>query len=112
MCGCIVHMQQEPKFREWKAMVEKSSGRSLKAIRTDNGGEFTSGEFEAYLKEEGMRHELTIPKTPEQNGVAEWMNRTLVEAARSMLVNAYHSHSGPKPYRQLRICATEVLLRL
>ena len=55
------------KFLEWKAMVE----RKLKAIRTDNGGEFTSKEFEAHLTREGVRHELTVPKTPEQNGVAE-----------------------------------------
>lgn len=64
-------------------MVEKSTGKVLKAIRTDNGGEFTSKEFEAYLTAEGVRHELTIPKTPEQNGVAERMNKTLVETARS-----------------------------
>ena len=67
-------------FLEWKAMVEKSTGRKLKTLRTDNGGEYTSTEFEAYLKTEGVRHELTVPKTPEQNGVAERMNRTLVEA--------------------------------
>lgn len=76
------------KFREWKSMVEKATGKKLKAIRTDNGGEFTSRQFENYLNEEGIRHELTIPKTPEQNGVAERMNRTLVEATRSMLVNS------------------------
>ena len=80
-------------FREWKAMVELSSGGKLKAIRTDNGGEFTSGEFEAYLKAEGVRHELTIPKNPEQNGVAERMNRTLVETARSMLIGSRLPHS-------------------
>ena len=80
------------KFLVWKAMVEKSTGRKLKAIRTDNGGEFTSKEFEAHLAREGVRHELTIPKNPEQNGVAEHMNRTLVETARSMLVNANLPH--------------------
>ena len=72
-------------FLEWKALVEKSTGRKLKALRTDNGGEYTSAEFEAYLRKEGVRHELTVPKTPEQNGVAERMNRTLVETTRSML---------------------------
>ena len=41
--------------------------------RTDNGGEFTSTEFKRYLKGEGIRHELTIPKTPQQNGVAKRM---------------------------------------
>ena len=65
--------------------MEKSTGRKLKALRTDNGGEYTSAEFEAYLRKEGVRHELTVPKTPEQNGVAERMNRTLVETTRSML---------------------------
>ena len=67
-------------FLEWKAMLERCSGHKLKVLRTDNGGEYTSTEFKEYLKEEGIRHELTIPKTPEQNGVAERMNRTFVEA--------------------------------
>ena len=80
------------KFLEWKAMVEKSAGRKLKVFRTDNGGEYTSKEFEGYLMTEGVRHELTIPKTPEQNGVAERMNRTLVEATRAMLVGANLPH--------------------
>lgn len=81
------------KFLEWKTLVEKSSGRKLKAIRTDNGGEFTSAKFETYLKTEGVQHELTVPKNPEQNGVAERMNRTLVENTRSMLSNANLPHS-------------------
>ena len=77
------------KFVEWKTLVEIESSETLKILRTDNGGEFTSSEFEAYLKTEGVRHELTIPKTPEQNGNAECMNRFLVEAAHSML-SGYH----------------------
>ena len=81
------------KFREWKSMVEKSSGNKLKVIRPDNGWEFTSNEFEAFLTKEGAPNELTIPKIPEQNGVAERMNRTLVETTRSMLVNSNLPHS-------------------
>ena len=73
-------------------MVEKATGKRLKAIRTDNGGEFTSSEFEAHLRTEGVCHELTIPKNPEQNGVAERMNRTLVETVRSMLSHANLPH--------------------
>ena len=80
------------KFLEWKAVVEKSTGRQLKALRSDNGGEYLSSEFKNYLSKEGIRHELTIPKTPEQNGVAERMNRTLVECVRSMLVDAKLPH--------------------
>ena len=76
------------RFLEWKALVENSTGRKLKALRTDNGGEYASKEFETYLKQNGIRHERTVPKTPEQNGVAERMNRTIVETARCMLAEA------------------------
>ena len=62
--------------------------RVQKTFRTDNGGEYTSSQFENYLKAEGIRHELTVPKTPQQNGVAERLNRTLVEMARSMLLDS------------------------
>lgn len=67
-------------FLEYKAQGERSTGRKLKPLHTDNGGEYVSADFEKCLKEEGVRHELTVPKTPEQNGVAERMNRTLVHA--------------------------------
>ena len=51
------------KFLEWRAEVENVSGKRLKVLRTDNGGEYTSREFEAYLKKAGIRHEKTIPET-------------------------------------------------
>ena len=73
------------KFTEWKSMVEKSSGTKVKVLRTDNGGEYTSKEFEQYLKKQGPQHGLTVPKTPQQSGVAERMNKTLVETIRSMI---------------------------
>ena len=69
-------------------MVERESEFQLQTLRTDNGGEYLSTEFKEYLRAEGIRHELTIPKTPEQNGKAERMNRTLVESIRSMLIDA------------------------
>ena len=75
-------------FLTWKALAEKQSKRKLKTLRTDNGGEYTSTQFEKYLKEEGIRHERTVPKTLQQNGAAERLNRTLVESARSMLLDA------------------------
>ena len=61
-------------FLEWKTQAEKLSGHVLKVLRTDNGGEYTSKEFESYLKSEGVRHELAVRKTPEQNGIAERQN--------------------------------------
>ena len=72
-------------FKNWKALVENQYERKIKVLRTDNGGEYTSTEFEDFLLKEGIRHETTVPKTPEQNGVSERMNRTLIEAVRSML---------------------------
>ena len=47
-----------------------------------------SYEFSAYLKSKGIRHQLTVPHSPQQNGVPERMNRTLMESARSMLAHA------------------------
>uniref|UniRef100_A0A1X7VW74 Integrase catalytic domain-containing protein n=1 Tax=Amphimedon queenslandica TaxID=400682 RepID=A0A1X7VW74_AMPQE len=52
-----------------------------------SGGEFTSNEFEKYLRK-GVKHELTILKCPRQNGVAERLNQTLVKMVRSMLSGA------------------------
>ena len=80
------------KFQKWKALVENASGRKLKVLYTDVGGECTSAEFEEFLESAGVRHERTVPKTPEQNGVAERMNLTLVESVRSMLAGASLPH--------------------
>ena len=73
------------KFKEFKAMVERQYERKIKTLRTDNGGEYTSHIFERFLTNEGIRHERSIAKTPEQNGLAERMNRTLVETVRCMI---------------------------
>ena len=87
---CALKQKSEvfSQFCEWKALAEKSSGHKLKTLRTDNGGEFMSSEFQNFIKIEGARHELTVPKTPQQNKVAERLNRTLVESARTMLIQA------------------------
>ena len=54
-------------------------------MRIDNGGEFFSKEFEEFCKKCGIAQHKTTPYTPQQNGVAERMNKTLMERARSML---------------------------
>lgn len=72
-------------FKKWQAAVENETGRRVKVFRTDGGGEFTSTEFSKHLTDKGIKHEITIPRTPEQNGVAERMNRTLLESVRSLL---------------------------
>ena len=76
------------KFKEFEAVTTNDSGCKIGRLRTDNGGEYISHELEEYLKSKGISHELTVPYTPEQNGVAERLNRTLMEAARSMISHA------------------------
>ena len=76
-------------FSDWLAMVENQTGRKLKCLRTDNGGEFKSDEFVKFCRERGIRREYTAPYSPEQNGIAERMNRTIQECVVSML-----QHSG------------------
>src|ERR1700728_4602390 len=73
------------KFCEFKALVEKESGKKVKALRSDNGGEFISGKFKDFCSAEGIQRELIAPHNPQQNGVAEWKNKTIVGAAREML---------------------------
>ena len=57
----------------------------IKILRSDNGGEYNSKEFNQYCKQHGIKRQFSAPYTPQQNGVAERMNRTLREKARSMI---------------------------
>jgi transposase InsO family protein len=66
-------------------MVETQTGRRVKTLRSDNGGEYTSDPFFEVCQNEGIKRHFTVLKTPQQNGVAEHMNRTLVERVRCML---------------------------
>ena len=75
------------KFKEFHALVERQSRKKLKRICTDNGGEYC-GPFDVYCKQYGIAHEKTPPKTPQLNGLAEMMNRTLIERVRCMLSEA------------------------
>lgn len=75
-------------FKVWKTMVEKQTERKLKVLRTDNGMEFCSGDFNSFCRKEGIVRHHTIPYTPQQNGVAERMNRTIISKARCMLSNS------------------------
>ena len=59
----------------------------MKCIRTNNGGEYC-GSFDEYCKHQGVRHQKTPPKTPQPNGLAERMNRTLMERVRYLLSEA------------------------
>jgi hypothetical protein len=75
-------------FKKWKAMVENETGLKIKKLRSDNGGEYEDTGFKRFCFENGIRLERTVPGTPQQNGVAERMNRTLTERARSMRIQS------------------------
>jgi transposase InsO family protein len=60
-------------------------GLRIKQIRNDNGTEFKNSQIEGFLEEEGIKHEFSSPYTPQQNGVVERKNRTLLYMARTML---------------------------
>ena len=76
-------------FLSWKQMVETQTGRKIKKLRSDNGGEYRYDPFLKVCREEGIVRHFTVRGTPQQNGVAECMNRTLVTKVRCML-----SHAG------------------
>ena len=91
-CCSVYFLKQKSevfeKFKEFEAIVTNECGWKIGALRTDNGGEYVLTEFEAYLKLKGIRHEFSVPHVPEQNGVSERMNRTLMECARAMIAHA------------------------
>ena len=67
------------KFKEFHTYAANITGKRVKILRSDNGGEYTSKEFESYLKKNGIVHQLSVPYNPAQNGVTERMNRTIKE---------------------------------
>jgi transposase InsO family protein len=71
------------RFQEFKAQVENLTGKKIKVLRSDNGGEYTSRDFSDFCKEAGIKRELIVPYNPQQNGVAERKNRSIVEAVQS-----------------------------
>ncbi|KAL0367214.1 UNVERIFIED_CONTAM: hypothetical protein Sradi_3611500 [Sesamum radiatum] len=73
------------KFKEYRLEVENQTNRRIKALWSDRGGEYLSGEFTDYLKENGILSKWTPPGMPQLNGVTERRNRTLLDMVRSMM---------------------------
>jgi hypothetical protein len=76
------------KFKAFKTLVENEIETKIKCLRSDNGGDFTSKEFDLLCETHGIKRQLSAARTPQQNGIAERRNRTVQEAARSMLNEA------------------------
>ncbi|KAH9770422.1 hypothetical protein KPL71_012370 [Citrus sinensis] len=75
-------------FMKWKKLVETQTDRKIKVLQFDNGGEYTSYSFLQVCQNEGIKRHFTVRHTPQQNGVVERMNRTLLEKVQCMLSNA------------------------
>ncbi|KAE8715738.1 hypothetical protein F3Y22_tig00110160pilonHSYRG00308 [Hibiscus syriacus] len=73
-------------FKIFKARVELDYGNKIKCFRTDNGGEYTIEEFDDFCRKEGIKRQFTVANTPQQNGVAERINRTLLERTKAIIV--------------------------
>ncbi|GJV72981.1 retrovirus-related pol polyprotein from transposon TNT 1-94 [Tanacetum coccineum] len=72
-------------LKDFLTMIQRNLQALVISVRTDRGTEFLNKTLNAFFKEEGIEHQTSTPRTPEQNGVVERRNRTLVEAARTML---------------------------
>ncbi|GJU92897.1 retrotransposon protein, putative, ty1-copia subclass [Tanacetum coccineum] len=72
-------------FKVFKNEVENQLGKTIKALRSDRGGEYISQEFKDYLKACGIVQQLTPPYTPQHNGVSKRRNHTLLDMVRSMM---------------------------
>jgi transposase InsO family protein len=73
------------RFQEFKAQGENLTGRRIKVLRSYNGGEYTSMDFNDFCIEVGIKREYTVPYNPQQNGFAERKKRTIVESTKAMI---------------------------
>ncbi|GMF23747.1 unnamed protein product [Phytophthora fragariaefolia] len=97
------------KFKIFKASMENAICKTIKRLRSDNGGEYTDKVFKTYLDRSGIKHEKTVPYTPQQNELAERMNRSLVKMARCML---YHEGIDKKWWAEAINTAAWIINRI
>lgn len=79
-------------FKEFKQEVENETNLKIKKVRCDNGKEFSNRSLSNFLKRSGIKFQLTVPYTPEENGVVERMNRTIMDKTRSMMQESSCDH--------------------
>jgi transposase InsO family protein len=68
-----------------KALVENQIGKKIRVMRLDNGGEYTSDDFNDFCREAGTKRDLTMPYNPQQNEVVERKNRSIVGHSKEMI---------------------------
>ena len=77
--------QVQEKVKIFVRRAQREFGLPIKKMRSDNVTEFKNTIVEEFLDDEGIKHEFSTPCTPQQNGVVERKNRTLLDMARTML---------------------------
>ena len=82
---CRKNHKPQGTLKKFLRRAQNEFGLRIKKIRSDNGTEFKNSQIEGFLEEEGIKHEFSSPYTPQQNGVVERKNRTLLDMARTML---------------------------
>ncbi|MCO5601908.1 hypothetical protein L7F22_056034 [Adiantum nelumboides] len=80
-------------FQSYHKLVENQLEHNIKTLQSDNGSEYTNNSFQQYLSQHGISQRFTVPSTPQQNGLAERKNRTLLDSARAMLTIAVLPHA-------------------
>jgi transposase InsO family protein len=72
-------------FKKFKVMIEKTTAKNIRSLRSDRGGEYLSNEFKLYCENQRICRFLTAPYTPQQNDVAERKNRIILDMVRLMI---------------------------
>nr|GEW16020.1 putative ribonuclease H-like domain-containing protein [Tanacetum cinerariifolium] len=75
-------------LKKFIAEIENQLNKKVKVIRSDNGTKFKNREMDEFCGQKGIKREYSVSRTPQQNGVAERKNMTMIEAARTMLANS------------------------
>nr|GEU72920.1 hypothetical protein [Tanacetum cinerariifolium] len=81
--------ETSPILKTFITGLENQLSLKVKVIRSDNGNQFKNHDLNQFCRMEGIKREFSIPRTPQQTGIAERKNRTFIEAARTMLVDSF-----------------------
>ncbi|KAJ9535609.1 hypothetical protein OSB04_un001255 [Centaurea solstitialis] len=101
-------------IKSFVTRIENQANLKVKVIRSDNGTEFKNSDINSFCDDKGIEKQYSAPRTPQHNGVAEWRNRTLIEAARSLLADSklpitfWAEAVNTTSYVQNRILVSEV----
>ncbi|CAI7899512.1 unnamed protein product [Closterium sp. NIES-53] len=80
-------------FKRWIRYAEREAGAKVKILRSDRGGEYMGMDLESFLEDKGITYQILFAYTPQQNGTAERLKRTVIYLARAMLAHAQLDHT-------------------